>query len=97
MYLVSTQHIQGALVVGDDDVGSLCLQMLPAAHIEPKTQEVLHVTNQDADNPDRGEEKKKVIYWVSIGYQSHSHVSWACRLHIINQNSTWWGGRWYVW
>lgn len=61
MYLVSTQHIQGALVVGDDDVGSLCLQMLPAAHIKPKTQEVLHVTNQDADNPDRGEEKKRLF------------------------------------
>lgn len=48
-------------MVGDDDVGSLCLQMLPAAHIEPKTQEVLHVTNQDADNPERGEEKKRLF------------------------------------
>lgn len=35
---VPTQDIQGALVVGDDDVGSLRLQMLPAAHLESKTQ-----------------------------------------------------------
>ena len=39
-------------MVGDDDVGSLCLQMLPAAHFKSKTQEVLHVTNQVADNPE---------------------------------------------
>lgn len=48
-----TQHVQGALVVGDDDVRPLSLQMLPAAHVEAKAQEILHMTNQDADDPER--------------------------------------------
>lgn len=55
---VPTQNIQGALVVGDDDIGSLCLQVLPAAHFKSKTQQILHVTNHEANNP----EGKKVNY-----------------------------------
>lgn len=55
---VPTQNIQRALVVGDDDIGSLCLQMLPTAHFKSKTQEILHVTDHEADNPER----KKVNY-----------------------------------
>lgn len=56
--MVPTQNIQGALVVGDDDVGSLRLQLLPTAHVKSKTQEILHMTNHEADNP----KGKKVNY-----------------------------------
>ena len=48
---VLTQHVQGALVVGDDHVGPLCLQVLPAAHLKAQTQEVLHMTDQVANYP----------------------------------------------
>ncbi len=51
---IPTQNIQGALVVGDDDIRSFCLQMLPATHFKSKTQEILHMTNQEADNPAGG-------------------------------------------
>lgn len=49
---VPTQNIQGALVVGDDDIRSLRLQLLPTAHFKSKTQEILHMTNHEADNPE---------------------------------------------
>lgn len=49
-----TQDVQGALVVGDDDVGSLRLEMLPAADLESKAQQVLNVTDQAADDPEGG-------------------------------------------
>lgn len=48
-----TQNIQGALMVGDDDIRTLCLQTLPTTHFKPKTQEIFHMTNQRADNPGR--------------------------------------------
>lgn len=51
---VPTQDVQGALVVGDDDVGPLCLEMLPAADLESKAQQVLNVADQAADDPEGG-------------------------------------------
>lgn len=39
-------------MVGDDHVGSLRLQVLPAAHLEAEPQQVLHVADQEADNPE---------------------------------------------
>lgn len=71
---VPTQNIQGALVVGDNDKGSLCLQMLPAAHFNSKTQDILHMTNHDADNPDgRKEINNYRPNYVEV--PDHSHVS----------------------
>lgn len=40
-------------MVGDDDIGPLCLQMLPTGHFKSETQEILHVTNQEANNPEK--------------------------------------------
>lgn len=37
-------------MVGDDHVGSLRLQVLPAAHLEAEPQQILDVTDQEADN-----------------------------------------------
>lgn len=39
-------------MVGDDHVGSLRLQVLPAAHVEAEPQQILDVTDQEADNPE---------------------------------------------
>lgn len=39
-------------MVGDDHVGSLRLQVLPAAHLEAEPQQILDVTDQGADNPE---------------------------------------------
>lgn len=52
---IRTQNIQGALVVGDDDIGPLRLQMLPPAHLKSKAQQILHMTNHEADDPEGGE------------------------------------------
>lgn len=49
---IHTQNIQRALVVGDDDIGPLRLQMLPPTHFKSKTQQILHMTNHEADNPE---------------------------------------------
>lgn len=51
---VPTQDVQGALVVGDDDIGSLRLKMLPAADLESKAQQVLNMADQAADDPEGG-------------------------------------------
>lgn len=56
---VPTQHVQGALVVGDDDVGPLRLEMLPAADLESKAQQVLNVADQAADDPGGGMKERK--------------------------------------
>lgn len=62
-------------MVGDDDIGSLCLQMFPPAHFKSKTQEILHMTNQEADNPEGEEvnyslEHKRLLFSPvrSLGY-----------------------------
>lgn len=39
-------------MVGDDHIGSLRLQVLPAAHLEAESQQILDVTDQEADNPE---------------------------------------------
>lgn len=49
-----TQNIQGALVVRDDNVGTLGLQMLPTAHFKSKTQQIFDVSNHETDDPKRG-------------------------------------------
>lgn len=41
-------------MVGDDDVGPLRLEMLPAADLESKAQQVLNVADQAADDPEGG-------------------------------------------
>ena len=46
-----TQHVERWLVIGDDDVRPLGLQVLPAADLEAQTQEVLHMTYQEANDP----------------------------------------------
>lgn len=50
---IRTQNIQGALVVGDDDVGTLRLQVLPTAHFHSKTQQVFDVADHETDYPGR--------------------------------------------
>ena len=82
-------------MVGDDDVGSLRLQMLPAAHLESKTQEILHMANHEADNPG-GEKKRLITVLVKYRFTVHGHVSTVCRLHINNHNPASKGWRWNV-
>lgn len=60
--MVPTQDVQGALVVGDDDVGSLRLEMLPAADLESKAQQVLNVTDQAADDPEGGMKERRALH-----------------------------------
>lgn len=59
---VPTQDVQGALVVGDDDVGPLRLEMLPAADLESKAQQVLNVTDQAADDPEGGMKGRRALH-----------------------------------
>lgn len=61
-----TQYVQGALVVGDDDVGSLCLQVFQATHIEPQTQEVLNMANQSTDHPGDRKEHSNVQFNLDL-------------------------------
>ena len=46
-----TEDIQGTLVVGDDDIGPFSLQVLPATHLKPEAQQMLHMADQGTDNP----------------------------------------------
>lgn len=49
-------------MVGDDDVGSLRLEMLPAADLESKAQQVLNVTDQAADDPEGGMKEWRALH-----------------------------------
>ena len=63
-----TQHVQGALMVGDDDIGPLCLEVFPAAHVKAYAQEVLHMAHQGPDHPGGKDKSKNVSTHVLTGF-----------------------------
>lgn len=89
-------------MVGDDHVGSFCLQVLPAAHLEAEPQQVLHMTDQEADHPGRDDGTRLqaslcsycICYCVNrveIGQKNTSELCskshYSCLIGILNKQT----------